>query len=142
MTTDDLDATPILRGMYAAEQEYLAAGGPGVASFSALAAFFASDVVLHQADSLPYGGVWRGHGGLERFFLAMSETWSTFAMVDQRFLATGETSVVETHVDARARATGRRLEFSILQTLRIAGGRIAEVRPYYWDAAAIAAVCR
>lgn len=48
MTTDDLDATPILRGMYAAEQEYLDAGGPGVAPFSALATFFASDVVLHQ----------------------------------------------------------------------------------------------
>jgi uncharacterized protein len=142
MTTDDLDATPILRGMYAAEQQYLDEGGPGVAPFSALATFFASDVVLHQADSLPYGGMWRGHDGLERFFLAMSRTWSTFDMVGQRFLATGMTSVVETQVDARARATGRRLEFPILQTIHIVGGRIAEVRPYYWDAAVIAAACR
>jgi ketosteroid isomerase-like protein len=128
--------------MYAAEQRYLAAGGPGVADFCTLAPFFAPDVVLRQADSLPYGGTWRGHDGMERFFRAMSATWSTFDMVGQRFLATGKTSVVETHVDALARATGRRLEFPILQTIDIVGGRIAEVRPYYWDAAAIAAICR
>lgn len=72
----------------------------------------------------------------------MSETWSTFDMVEQRSLATGKTSVVETQVDARARATGQRLRFPILQTIHIVGGRIAEVRPYYWDAAVIAAACR
>jgi ketosteroid isomerase-like protein len=43
---------------------------------------------------------------------------------------------------ARARATGRRLEFPIVQTLRVVDGRIAEVRPFYWDVAAIAAACR
>jgi hypothetical protein len=36
--------------MYTAEVEYLAAGGPGEASFELLAPFFASYVVLYQAD--------------------------------------------------------------------------------------------
>ena len=39
--------------MYRAEIEYLAAGGPGAASFSTLEPFFAPDVELRQADSLP-----------------------------------------------------------------------------------------
>jgi uncharacterized protein len=141
MTTAETESARILRGMYAAEQEYLAAGGPGVAEFSTLAPFFAIDVVLYQADSLPYGGIWKGHNGMERFFLAMSRTWSEFEMVEQRFLATGDTSVVLTYVRACARATGRRLDFPILQTIGIADGRIAEVRPFYWDTAAIAAAC-
>jgi ketosteroid isomerase-like protein len=128
--------------MYAAEQDYLAAGGPGVAEFAVLAPYFAPDVVLRQADSLPYGGIWRGHDGMEEFFRAMSRTWSAFDMVEQRFLTTGEQSVVLTEVRACARATGRRLDFPILQLIRIANGRIAEVRPFYWDAAAIAAACR
>lgn len=61
----DTDAVTVLEGMYAAEAQYLAVGGPGKASFQPLASFFAPDVVLHQAEALPYGGNWRGHQGME-----------------------------------------------------------------------------
>ena len=132
---------PLLRGMYAAESEYLAAGGPGVARFDTLAPFFAPDVVLYQAEALPYGGIWRGHDGMEQFFVAMAETWEAFEMVDQQFLSTSGIAVVLTQVHARARATGQELDFAILQTIRVVGGRISEVRPFYWDTAAIAAAC-
>ncbi|MGH4031788.1 nuclear transport factor 2 family protein [Actinomycetota bacterium Odt1-20B] len=135
-------ATAVLTGMYAAEAEYLAAGGPGLASFDLLAPYFAPDVVLHQAEALPYGGTWRGHAGMERFFLAMGETWERFDMVAQQFLATGATAVVRTQIQARSRATGRELGFPILQTLHIRDDRISEVHPFYWDTAAIAAACR
>lgn len=128
--------------MYAAEREYLVAGGAGTASFDPLAPFFATDVVLHQAESLPYGGTWRGHDGMERFFAAMSQAWEEFEMVEQEFLSTSGTAVVLTQVHARARATGRELDFPILQTIGVVDGRIAEVRPFYWDTAEIAAACR
>ncbi|WP_327350774.1 nuclear transport factor 2 family protein [Streptomyces sp. NBC_01304] len=142
MTTSyETESVTVLTGMYAAEAEYLAAGGPGRASFDLLAPFFAPDVVLHQADALPYGGTWHGHEGMERFFLAMSHAWESFAMVEQQFLATGECTVVLTQVRARPRATGRELTFPILQTIRVENGRISEVRPFYWDTAAIAAAC-
>ncbi|WP_010312955.1 hypothetical protein [Saccharopolyspora spinosa] len=51
----------VLEGMYAAEAGYVAAGGPGEASFAPLAEFFSPDVVLHQAEAMPYGGTWHGH---------------------------------------------------------------------------------
>lgn len=135
-----IDTGNLLRGMYAAERDYLAAGGPGTANFDILAPYFSPDVVLHQARALPYGGVWRGHRGMDRFFRAMSRTWSEFEMIDQEFLSTTETAVVLTRVNARARSTGRNVSFPILQTLRVVDGRIAEVRPFYWDTAAIVAV--
>lgn len=116
--------------------------GPGKATFDLLAPFFATDVVMHQAEALPYGGVWRGHDGMARFLVAMSETWEAFEIGEQEFLATGETSVVRSQVRARARATGRELAFPVLQTIAVRDGRIAEVRPFYWDTAAIAAACR
>ena len=131
----------VLKDMYAAEAEYLAAGGPGSAPFTPLAPFFAPDVVLYQADALPYGGVWRGHDGLERFFFAMSRTWDVFDMVSQEFLAVTSPLVILTDVHARARATGRELRFPILQTITVEEARITEVRPFYWDTAAIAATC-
>ncbi len=141
MTTSTTDTLTVLRGMYAAEAEYLAAGGPGTASFDSVAPSFAPDVVLHQAEALPFGGTWRGHEGMERFFMAMSQTWEVFDMVEQDFLATEPTAVVLTQIHARARATGTELDFPILQTLDVREGRITEVRPFYWDTAAIAAAC-
>ncbi|MET9513660.1 nuclear transport factor 2 family protein [Streptomyces sp. NPDC002994] len=140
-TPSTTSTTTVLTGMYAAEAEYLAAGGPGKASFDVLAPFFAPDVVLRQAEALPYGGTWRGHAGLADFFLAMSRTWEKFDFAEQEFLATGETAVIRTRVDARARATGRELTFPILQTIAIRDGRISEIHPFYWDTAAIVAAC-
>jgi ketosteroid isomerase-like protein len=137
-TTNSMD---VLEGMYAAEAQYLAAGGPGKADFEPLAPFFAPDVVLHQAEALPYGGTWRGHEGMERFFVAMSRAWESFDMVEQRFLATEGTIVVLTHVHARARATGQELDFPILQTITVEDGHITEVHPFYWDTARIASAC-
>lgn len=127
--------------MYQAEAEYLAAGGPGTASFTTLAPFFSPEVVLWQADALPYGGIWRGHEGLQRFFLAMSSTWDRFEMAEQTFLSETGPLVVLTRMNARARATGRELDFPILQTITVTEGRISEVRPFYWDTAAIADAC-
>ncbi|WP_253771463.1 nuclear transport factor 2 family protein [Goodfellowiella coeruleoviolacea] len=135
------DGLAVLRGMYAAEARYLAAGGPGVADFAPLAPFFAPDVVLHQADGLPYGGTWRGHAGMERFFVAMSQAWESFEIGEQRFLVDGPDIAVLTQVRATARATGRVLEFPILQRVVVADGRITEVWPFYWDTAAIAQAC-
>ncbi|MGY0058737.1 nuclear transport factor 2 family protein [Streptomyces sp. LZ34] len=140
-TASASDSVTVLTGMYAAEAAYLAAGGPGEASFDPLAPFFSPDVVLHQAEALPFGGTWRGHEGIERFFTVMSLTWEAFEMVEQEFLATGETAVVLTQVHARARATGHELTFPILQTVLVKDGLITEVRPFYWDTAAIAEAC-
>lgn len=78
---------------------------------------------------------------MERFFRAMSDTWSEFELVEQDFLATGETSVVRTIVRAVSRATARELTFPILQTLTVRDGRITEVRPFYWDTEAVARAC-
>ncbi|WP_281903161.1 nuclear transport factor 2 family protein [Phytohabitans aurantiacus] len=141
ITRSTMTDLAVLQGMYAAETQYLAAGGPGTADFAPLEPFFSADVVLHQATSLPYGGTWRGHEGMERFFLAMSQTWDIFEMVEQHFLATTSPLVVLTYVHARARTTGRELDFPILQTITVKGERITEVHPFYWDTAAIADAC-
>ncbi|WP_098026501.1 nuclear transport factor 2 family protein [Streptomyces sp. st115] len=135
------DSRAVLTAMYTAEERYLAAGGPGTASFDLLAPCFAPDVVLHQAAALPYGGVWRGHRGMERFFLAMSDIWAMFELVEQDFLATGEISVVHTIVRARSRATRRELTFPVLQTLTVRDGRISEIRPFSWDTDAVVRAC-
>jgi hypothetical protein len=54
---------------------------------------------------------------MERFFLAMSQAWDIFDMMDQAFLT----------------------DTSPLVVLTVQNGLITEVRPFYRDTAAIAA---
>ena len=131
----------VLQDFYAAEAAYFTAGGPGEADFGELAQHFHPDVVLYQDPGLPYGGDWRGRDGMERFLAVMSRTWERFEFGDQEFWFRGSAAVVLTRVSARARATGIELEFPILQHILIRDRQLAEVRPFYWNTAAIAAAC-
>jgi ketosteroid isomerase-like protein len=71
----------------------------------------------------------------------MSQAWDTFDMVEQSVLTATSPLVVLTQVHARSRATGRELHFPILQTITTEDGRITEIRPFYWDTAAITNAC-
>ncbi|WUH99290.1 nuclear transport factor 2 family protein [Spirillospora sp. NBC_00431] len=131
------NALDTLRAFYAAEAEYVAAGGPGKADFDGMAAHLASDVVMYQAEVLPYGGTWRGHDGMERFMAAMSEAWSSLTFLEQRFAVDGETVAVYNRSVFKARTTDRELETSIMQWITVRDGLITEFRPFYLDTSAV-----
>lgn len=83
MTITPTDAGTVRRAMDAAEMDYLVAGGPGTPSFDGLAPYLSPEVVLRRTVSLPHGGVWRGNDGMDQFFIAMSQTWSGFKVIEQ-----------------------------------------------------------
>ncbi|MDL4773394.1 MULTISPECIES: nuclear transport factor 2 family protein [Thermomonosporaceae] len=129
----------VLKRFYAAEAEYLTSGGPGKADFGGMAKCLDPEVTLHQAASLPYGGTWRGHAGMERFMATMSELWASLEFVDQRFATEGDTVVAYNRAIMCSRATGRSLDASIVQWITIKDGLVAEFRPYYLDTAEVIA---
>ncbi|MEV3926934.1 nuclear transport factor 2 family protein [Actinomadura coerulea] len=133
------NALEALERFYAAEADYLAAGGPGKGDFSVMAAHLTADVVMYQAPSLPYGGTWRGHDGMERFMAAMSELWSDLTFREQHFAVDGETVMVRNDCVFRARATGREVDTSVLQWITVRDGLVSEFRPFYLDTAAVLA---
>ncbi|MFD8705570.1 nuclear transport factor 2 family protein [Kitasatospora sp. NPDC059648] len=139
MMTRETSTTETLERFYAAEAAYVEAGGPGAASFDEVAACLAPDVTLHQAPGLPYSGVWQGPEGIERFLAVMGEAWRTMEFLDQRCFVDGQDVVVTNHVRFVARATGRELHTRIVQEMTVRDGRIAEIRPFYWDPAAVTA---
>jgi len=132
--TDSLSA---LRAFFAAEAAYLTAGGPGKASFDGMAEHLHPDVVMHQADALPYGGRWTGPEGIEAFMSAMSEAWTALEFTEQHLAADGPVAVARSRGVLRARATGRELETWVMQWFTFDDGRIAEIRPFYLDTAAV-----
>ncbi|MEV5748047.1 nuclear transport factor 2 family protein [Actinoallomurus sp. NPDC052308] len=131
------DVRTVLDEFFAAEAAYISAGGPGVADFGGMAAHLDPDVVMHQAPTLPYGGVWRGHDGMERFMAAMSRAWRSLEFLERRQWTDGDTVIVSNHGRLTARATGRSIETTVLQVFTVRDRLIAEIRPFYWDTAAV-----
>lgn len=134
----------VLEKFYAAEAAYVAAGGLGAASYAEVAVYLDPEVVLHQAPGLPFTGTgtWRGHEGMERFLATFSATWESMEFLEQDHVVEGDTAVVRSLVRFRSRATGRAVEALIVQWITVRDGRIVEVRPFYWDPAAVSAACR
>jgi ketosteroid isomerase-like protein len=130
----------VLEKFYAAEAAYIAAGGMGKADFADLAACLDPEVVMVQAPSLPYGGVWRGPRGIEEFMAAMSDAWQALEFLDQRFVVGDGAVVVLNRGRLTARATGRVLETSVMQLITIQDGLIREIHPFYQDTMAVAEV--
>ncbi|MEU6739259.1 nuclear transport factor 2 family protein [Streptosporangium sandarakinum] len=128
----------LLERFYAAEARYIAAGGPGKADFSEMAACLDPDVVMHQAEGLPYGGTWRGPEGIEGFMAAMSEAWDSLEFMEQRYVVDGDRVAVFNLGRLRARATGRVLDTAVMQLITFGNGLITEIRPFYLDTIAVA----
>ncbi|MEV3984385.1 nuclear transport factor 2 family protein [Nonomuraea sp. NPDC049758] len=127
----------VLERFYRAEVAYIAAGGFGKADFGELAECLDPEVVMYQADSLPYGGTWRGPSGIEQFMAAMSEAWQSLEFLEQKYVVDGGSVVVWNRGILRARATGRALETSVMQLMTIRNDRIAEIHPFYLDTSAV-----
>ncbi|WP_460719421.1 nuclear transport factor 2 family protein [Nocardia heshunensis] len=132
MTTD---AMTTLKGFYAAEAAYLTEG----AGFEEMARYLAPDVVMHQAESLPYGGLWHGRCGFRGFLEAMAAAWDGLWFDEQQFLTDGDRVVVFSRGRLRARASGRMVETSLLQWISFEDGLITEFRPYYQDTSVVLA---
>jgi ketosteroid isomerase-like protein len=96
------------------------------------------DFVLHEPESMPYGGAWRGRDGFRRFLRVMVDTWSVMGPKDSPELIVHEDIIVVLGVlDARARVTGEAVQTPFCQILRLRENKIADIRMFYWDTQAI-----
>jgi uncharacterized protein len=140
MAAPQSETAQVLERFYAAEAAYVEAGGPGRADFNEIAACLDPEVTLQQAPGLPYAGTWRGHEGIEKFLAVMGDTWQSMEFLDQHCFVDDCNVVVANRVRFVARTTGRELDTRIVQEMTVHNGRIREIRPYYWDPAAITEV--
>lgn len=126
-------AKSVLERFYEAEAEYVSSGGQ---DFGPVAATLHEDVVIIQADSLPFGGEWRGHDGFEGWMRAFGEAWSAASAQDVRIVEDRDTVIVLATMEATARATGEEVRAPICHVVRVRDGLLAEFRVFYWDTAA------
>ena len=134
MTSTNTHAVRVLQRFYAAEAQYMEAGGAsGGASFDALADTLAPGVVLRHSPDLPWGGDWHGHRGFEGWARRMSELNESLEVRDPRFHPDGDTVLVSITLVTRARATGTVVSAPMVQLVRVEGEVIADFRAFYWN---------
>ena len=129
-------ALATLTRFYEAESAYLASGAD---DFAGIAATLDPEVVIYQPASLPYGGTWRGHRGFEAWMQAFAQQWSSLEVRDAELYPNGDVIVSRSHVYAVAKSTGKAIDWPLLQFFRVRQNKIFELRPFYWDTAALLA---
>jgi uncharacterized protein len=108
------------------------------ADIDAVANVLAEDVVIIEAPSLPYGGA---HTGRPQALALLSQLYSGIdldSIPPPEVLAGGDRAAAFVEVAFRHPDGGTNV-ISVVETFRVRDGRIVEIKPYYFDTAAMAA---
>ena len=108
-------------------------------------AAYAPDVVIDEAESLPYGGTYRGLDGGERHAYAYEATWAPLQepgarSLDVEVLDAGETVVVLWRQRGQTPDGTRSIDLPAVSVYRMHDGRVAESRMFHQDTAAITTI--
>lgn len=106
------------------------------------------DVELHDAESLPYGGVVRGKNELrEQIETAPEQTWlgtwgplqptEAERRMDPRVLAENGDEVTVAYTQRAVSPAGERFESPVIAFYRVRDGKFARAQMFHYDTAAI-----
>jgi len=109
------------------------------ADLGAIAEILDADVVNYEADSLPYGGVYRGKDAVLGLLKLLFDNIDLATVQRTGLLVEDDKAVSFLQVPfAFADPTVPQLML-VLEAFVVSDGLIVEIRPYYYDTAAIAA---
>ncbi|KAL3474411.1 hypothetical protein BJX99DRAFT_231591 [Aspergillus californicus] len=133
-------ARGVLDAFYEAERQYMSAP-PDTRDFSGIAATLSPNIRLEQTSALPYAGVYIGPTGFQDWSSRMADYFDVVDVQNPEVFerAGSDRIVVLSTVHLRVRSSGQELEFPFCQvmTVDLENGVIDEMRPFYWDVAAV-----
>lgn len=98
---------------------------------------FADDCQLHEAASLPYGGMWVGPVSIGKGVQHIFSAFEDFDFVILNYLTGGDEVVVHVMLSGKSPKTGKVFSMPLLEKWRLRDGKIIEVRPFYFDTARV-----
>lgn len=95
------------------------------------------EVVIHEADSLPYGGDHRGLKGARRHAYGFLRTWNDLQSpeekkLDATFLDAGDRVIALFRQKAHA-ADGKKFDLPVVGVYEVRGGKVVEARMFNFD---------
>ena len=118
---------------YEAEARYAASREEG--NRTSLLATLHKDIVLHQPETLPYGGTYRGRAEFGAWLKKFTDTWVNVTPSDPSFYNVGDVLISTVTMNATARHTLRPIAMPMCQIVRFAEGLPIEWRNFAWDTA-------
>jgi ketosteroid isomerase-like protein len=92
---------------------------------------FADDIEWHEAEGMPYGGVYRGgEAVLQNVFGPISQDVEGFAVTPKEFMAAGDTVAVVVSYTGTGKATGKPLDLPIVHVWDIQDGKAVRFRQF------------
>lgn len=135
----ELDPLESLRRFYDAENEYVRADAAR-RDISVMQKELHPDVVVHVPDSLPHGGIWRGHDGFARLFDAVTAHWEVFEVVydDAKWHRIDDRRVLtEGRLRAVLRAGGLQVNMPVVSLFTFTPQGMSHLDHFYKDTAAL-----
>lgn len=106
---------------------------------AAIQALYHPDCEIYQSDLLPWGGEYRGHAGLQQFFIRLTSTIDT-RIVDEQLFEAGDRVVSIGRTQGKALATGRQFELPAVHVYTVREGTIRRYEAYV-DTPAMLSAC-
>ncbi len=136
---NEFDPLESLRRFYDAENEYVRADA-AQRDISVMQKELHPDVVVHVPDSLPHGGIWRGHDGFARLFDAVTAHWEVFEVVydDAKWHRIDDRRVLtEGRLRAVLRAGGLQVNMPVVSLFTFTPQGMSHLDHFYKDTAAL-----
>lgn len=94
---------------------------------------FDEDVELVEAESLPYGGVYKGRESVRNLVMTVATVWKDISL-DIKTLTSGDDYVIAYgQFSATSKKTGVSVSFPLAEVWRFREGRVIYLHPVYGD---------
>jgi len=91
----------------------------------------ADDIEWHEAEGMPYGGVYRGGEAVaQNVFGPLTQDVPDFAVTPEEFIASGDAVAVVVRYTGTGKATGKQLDLSVVHVWDVRDGKIARFRQF------------
>ena len=111
----------------------------GERDWDAVEALVHPEFVLYEAESLPFGGEWKGKDALQRCAAAMYATWEEASVNIHEITGGEEWAVVVLSLTMKSKKTGRTFTQTVNEAAQFENGLLKALRIHYFDAAEVTA---
>jgi ketosteroid isomerase-like protein len=96
-------------------------------------------VVIHNPESLPYGGVHQGRDGFIALMMNLFTTWSGIQVKPEHYMTTGDSIVAQGEIIYQASMFNDPLKTTFVHVWKMPNAFITEIWFYEWDTAQLLA---
>ncbi|MEZ5656384.1 MAG: nuclear transport factor 2 family protein [Sphingobium sp.] len=96
------------------------------------------DFIIREAESLPFGGEYKGKKALQNLYTKVFGFWDDPSLETGDIVVSENTVIVMVTVHATSRHNGQRLAMPLCEVFHLRDGKFCGITPYYFDTVAIA----